>query len=80
MTGAEHYREAERIIEVARERDKQIPEMNERELALYRITRADSIAVSQVHATLALAAATAHDTETGFARIGEYGGRPSERA
>lgn len=47
MTGPEHYREAERLIEPG--------EQDVHDLELLRI----DIAVAQVHATLALAAATA---------------------
>jgi hypothetical protein len=47
MTGPEHYREAERLIEPGEQ------DANEPELVLR------DIAIAQVHATLALAAATA---------------------
>lgn len=47
MTGAEHYREAERLIREARGIDSPTT------------ARADTIAIAQVHATLAHAAASA---------------------
>lgn len=44
MTGPEHYREAERVIELARTTDSEYPELI-----------ASLLAEAQVHATLALA-------------------------
>lgn len=53
MTGPEHYREAERLLEFAREADAE-PETS--------WTFDQAIQSAQVHATLALAAATALGT------------------
>ncbi|MFE0808160.1 hypothetical protein ACFW34_11840 [Streptomyces sp. NPDC058848] len=63
MTGPEHYREAERLLAVAASSDQTTYEGANPE--------ADrTIAEAQVHATLALAAATAMSgTQNGMARV-----------
>ena len=53
MTGPEHYEEAERLIEVANEVGHEDPQRGH-----------GILAAAQVHATLALAAATAAGTDT----------------
>lgn len=53
MTGPEHYKEAERLLEFA---DRRVSETWAAETGEQK---ADVIAAAQVHATLALAAATA---------------------
>jgi hypothetical protein len=55
VTGAEHYREAERLLAAANR--KLAPE--NREYANGREARAELRAEAQIHATLSLAAATA---------------------
>jgi hypothetical protein len=55
MTGAEHYREAERLLTAA---NRKLAPQN-REYVNGREARAELRAEAQVHATLALAAATA---------------------
>lgn len=52
MTGPEHYQEAERLIAGAADLESPPP--------VSGMTRADCVAVAQVHATLALAAVTTH--------------------
>jgi hypothetical protein len=62
MTGPEHYSEAERLIAMARE----LPISRD----LYVVDQAQGaliLADAQVHATLALAAATALDTTGSYA-------------
>jgi len=56
MTGPEHYREAERII----------AEVNAGELDASVLDRSQLLIVAQVHATLALAAATAIGRQRGL--------------
>jgi hypothetical protein len=60
VSGPEHYREAERLLAEARvpARDRAKPGW---------LTAAERYAMAQVHATLALAAATAEPIVTGFA-------------
>ncbi|MEU1327186.1 hypothetical protein [Streptomyces microflavus] len=52
MTGPEHYQEAERILAGAEDFESAPP--------ISGMTRAECVVVAQAHATLALAAVTAH--------------------
>lgn len=67
MTGAEHFAEAEQRLRAADYKWQDTCDVVTALGALYEATMA------QASATLALAAATVHNSETGFARVGEYG-------
>lgn len=57
MNGPEHYREAERLIATIPDQTATAERMNLRESTLVAAI-ANTVALAQVHATLALAAAT----------------------
>jgi len=63
MTGPEHYKEAERLIELAESVDWQDGDPDRPNKAEYAQT---ALAEAQVHATLALAAATAEPIAQGY--------------
>lgn len=75
MTGPEHYREAERLIADVTDEDGTTPAAE-----MYRAGwAAETIAIAQVHATLALAAATAHPAyREGVYTEGQYGSAMAE--
>jgi hypothetical protein len=75
VTGPEHYREAERLSAAARADFRDAGEGKARAYAKDRV--AVGLAAAQVHATLALAAATV-DAATGGAAPGVMSGKPSE--
>lgn len=77
MSGPEHYREAERLLEVAKE--ELIAYAAERNRALARVNLDQATSThqrAQVHATLALAAATVATREVGPQE--EWGGHAIE--
>ena len=59
MTGPEHYREAERLISEAKDFQANAASYNSDRLTHNSIAAEQNVALAQVHATLALAAATA---------------------
>lgn len=61
MTGPEHYRQAESLVNLAGMAGEDVTP-----------TRAELTALAQVHATLALAAATALNHATGGMPISDY--------
>jgi len=65
MTGAEHYREAERLLDLS----GQEAEVDVEEAESYVAFLGVCVARAQVHATLAVAAATALGSEGGDSRL-----------
>ncbi|MDT0442348.1 hypothetical protein [Streptomyces johnsoniae] len=75
MTGPEHYREAERLLERSQDGDRGYGPTTADDIRI----RSEMVALAQAHATLALAAATALTPVAGIPDTRELGSSDYEK-